>query len=328
MRLRILLTTLVVLAVGGVLFYPKLLGLFPQLPFQREQTTEESQPTELREIGEAESAAETEAIINKEISTLPKPAKTEPASTEKEVSAPGPLVSPTPAPPAPAEPPPTAPPPSLTSSGIISETNAQRQQNGMATLSTNTTLNATALSKANDMCANQYFAHTSPAGLGAGDLATNAGYDYLSIGENLARGPFTSNAAVVEAWMNSPGHRANILNPKFTEMGAAAVQCTYQGKITWMAVQHFGKPASACSRPDAALLSTINDNKANLTNMRDNLVTLRAEIEATSSDDPSYAAKIDSYNNMVKQYNALLTQTRSLISQYNDQVSAFNLCAA
>lgn len=334
MKLRLLLTALVILIVGGALSFSDLL----ERSQPQEQKQEETQPggdnlqaTELREGEESQTAKETEKIITNKLSALPKPAQPKATENTKEISTPGPLVSPTPAPPETTLTPtpiPTPTLPLLTSAGIIVQTNIERQQNGVSVLSSNGTLNATALSKASDMCERQYFAHTSPSGLGAGDLAANASYNYLAIGENLARGPFDSDAAVVEAWMNSPGHRANILNSKFTEMGAAAVKCTYQGKNTWMAVQHFGKPVSLCPKPDTVLLQAINAKKATLADMRDQIITLNVEIEATDPFDSNYSSKINSYNILVKKYNTLIAETRALIGQYNNEVSAFNACAS
>lgn len=107
----------------------------------------------------------------------------------------------------------------LTAAGIIEQTNAQRGDFGQSALKENEQLNQAALAKVKDMFAGQYFEHISPLGKGPADLAKAAGYLYVSIGENLALGNYKDDAALVEAWMNSPGHRANILDPRFTEIG-------------------------------------------------------------------------------------------------------------
>lgn len=322
MKFKILFTILVVLGAGFFLYQEAPRADFQNFFGDRDEIQVEDRQTE------TEEAADEESIVNQELPSLPKTPGPKPVAP-KEVSTPGPLKSPIP-------PPLTSSPASsspasvgLTSGGIILETNVQRQQNGLGALSSKDTLNAMALSKANDMCGNQYFTHVSPSGAGAGDLADSFGYDYIAIGENLAYGPFSSNAAVVEAWMASPGHRANMLNSKFTEMGAAAAMCFFQGKSTWLAVQHFGKPAALCSRPDAALRRTIDENKAVSANMRDRLIDLRREIEASGAElEPGYNDKVDFYNSFVKQYNALIVETRDLISQYNSQVIAYNTCAS
>ena len=331
MRLKILFTILIILTVG-ILVYQKApeAGLKNFFENQQEELKVEN------EGAQNEGAASEENLTSKELPSLPKVPEIKPVESKKEVSTPGPLMSPTPAPAASPSTAPTgelaspSPPPSasLTSPGIILEANIQRQQNGLGLLSTDSTLNATALSKASDMCDSQYFAHVSPSGVGVGDLADSFGYDYIAIGENLAYGPFASNAAVVEAWMASPGHRANILNSKFTEMGAAAVRCTFQGKNTWLAVQHFGKPVSDCPRPDAALLQTINGKKDAIAYLKLRITNLKGEIETTHPLDSTYSDKVNSYNSLVGEYNNLIRETKTLISDYNNQVSTFNVCAA
>lgn len=328
MKFKILFTILVVLGAGFFLYQEAPRADFQNFFGDRDEIQVEDRQTETGE------AVDEEGIVNQELPSLPKAPEPKPVEPKKEVSTPGPLKFPIPPPsPSSSTPSPSAPSPpasvSLTSGGIILETNVQRQQNGLGILSGNDTLNAMALSKANDMCGNQYFAHVSPSGVGTGNLADSFGYDYIAIGENLAYGPFSSNAAVVEAWMASPGHRANMLNAKFTEMGAGAVKCLFQGKSAWLAVQHFGKPAALCSRPDAVLRRTIDENKANLVNMRDRLIDLRREVEASGAElEPGYNDKVDFYNSLVKQYNALTTETRNSISQYNSQVIAYNTCAS
>ena len=156
----------------------------------------------------------------------------------------------------------------LLQSKIISETNLQRQQNGnLLPLKENKNLNDTAFAKANDILLKQYFEHISPAGVGPGDLAQKYGYDYIVEGENLILGNFSSEKEVLQDWMNSPGHRANILNNRYTEIGAAVVKGTYQGQTAWVGVQEFGLPLAACSQPDSALKSQIDLEKTQLDNL-------------------------------------------------------------
>ena len=83
----------------------------------------------------------------------------------------------------------------LTRTGVISATNEQRRLNGAGGLRENTKLNAAAAEKVNDMFEEQYFEHESPSGVGPADLAKNAGYDYIIIGENLALGNFNTSDA-------------------------------------------------------------------------------------------------------------------------------------
>ncbi|MDP3882692.1 MAG: CAP domain-containing protein [Candidatus Staskawiczbacteria bacterium] len=131
----------------------------------------------------------------------------------------------------------------LVASKIIEYTNWERQKYGLSPLSQNSKLSSAALKKAQDMLSNQYFAHVSPNGTGLVELINSVGYNYSAIAENLAYGNFKTESEVIKAWMASPGHRAAILNKNYTEIGAAIVKGTYQGRTVWMAVQEFGAPA-------------------------------------------------------------------------------------
>lgn len=215
----------------------------------------------------------------------------------------------------------------LTVAGVIEQTNFQRENNGLPPLSENSLLNQSAAVKAQDMFDKQYFAHDSPEGIGVSQLAEIAGYQYIMIGENLALGNFLNDKALVEAWMDSPGHRANILNSRYQNIGVAVKKGVYQGKTTWIAVQHFGLPLSACPQPDDSLKQKITDNKAQLDQLENELETKFSQLESTKpEEDPEYKQKIDDYNNLVNQYNTLVAETKNLIEEYNRQVASFNQC--
>jgi uncharacterized protein YkwD len=96
--------------------------------------------------------------------------------------------------------------------------NALRRQAGAAPLRLNSALNAAAQGHARDMAVNNYFSHTSRDGRTAGDRITAAGYSWQTYGENIAWG-YSSWSTAITGWMNSPGHRANMLNPRFKEIG-------------------------------------------------------------------------------------------------------------
>jgi hypothetical protein len=91
------------------------------------------------------------------------------------------------------------------------------------------------------MATKGYFSHTSPEGLSPWHWFDTVGYKFMYAGENLAIN-FSESTDVEQAWMNSPGHRANILNERFTEIGIATAQGTYQGQPTIFVAQMFGKP--------------------------------------------------------------------------------------
>ncbi|MFE5935387.1 CAP domain-containing protein [Streptomyces sp. NPDC056470] len=101
---------------------------------------------------------------------------------------------------------------------VISLVNAERAKAGCGPLSANATLTRAAQGHSDDMAARDYFDHTNPDGDGPGERVTAAGYPWSTYGENIAMGQSTPEQ-VMNSWMNSPGHRANILNCDFKEIG-------------------------------------------------------------------------------------------------------------
>ncbi|MCC3358091.1 CAP domain-containing protein [Bacillus sp. REN16] len=101
---------------------------------------------------------------------------------------------------------------------VIDLTNAQRSKNGLPALKADTGLGKVAKTKANDMQQKNYFSHTSPTYGSPFDMMRDFGVSFKTAGENIAKGQ-ASPEAVVNAWMNSEGHRKNILNPNFTHIG-------------------------------------------------------------------------------------------------------------
>jgi uncharacterized protein YkwD len=215
----------------------------------------------------------------------------------------------------------------LTKEGVIDWTNKQRAKEGLASLKENFTLDVTAEKKAEDMLQNQYFAHESPNGAGVSDLANNSGYEFIAIGENLAMGNFENDEVLVQAWMDSPGHRANILNNRYQEIGVSVIKGTFEGKTTWMAVQHFGLPLSACPKIDESLKTEINQAQNQIKIIENSLNILKNEIEIMKPKRGAfYMQKIEEYNNFVSQHNIFVEDLKLLINKYNNQVKAFNNC--
>jgi len=130
----------------------------------------------------------------------------------------------------------------ITSENIISLTNESRKTFSLPVLGESNVLDKAAQAKADDMLAKGYFAHTSPDGRVPWDFIQAAGYNYLSAGENLAVN-FVEAENVETAWMNSPTHKANILNKNFEEIGIGISQGQYQGHNAIFVVQMFGTPA-------------------------------------------------------------------------------------
>lgn len=105
---------------------------------------------------------------------------------------------------------------------VVELTNAERTKAGLAPLQIDNAVMASAHAKSADMAKNNYFSHTSPTYGSPFDQMKAAGISYRSAGENIAQGQQTPEQ-VVQAWMNSEGHRANILNSSFTHIGVGYV---------------------------------------------------------------------------------------------------------
>ena len=129
---------------------------------------------------------------------------------------------------------------------LLSSTNAKRQENGLSSLQLNDTLSQAAAAKAADMLTNNYWAHNSPSGKTPWDFIIGSGYRYTLAGENLAKN-FQSSGGVVEAWMASPTHRANLLKPGYADVGFAIVNGVLSGEETTLVVQMFGATRSVPS---------------------------------------------------------------------------------
>ena len=128
----------------------------------------------------------------------------------------------------------------ITPDKVISLVNDARLANKVGILVKDEALTRAAQMKADDIFAKGYFAHTSPEGKTPWTWFAKAGYDYAYAGENLAI-HFTQAEDQQRAWMESPTHRKNILNPEYREMGVAVESGILEGKKTIVTVQEFGR---------------------------------------------------------------------------------------
>jgi len=136
----------------------------------------------------------------------------------------------------------------LTPSQVIALTNLERSKANVQLVKPNSLLSTAAQKKADSMIAAGVFEHYYE---NEGDIVNpwqfilESGYDYFHAGENLGK-DFTQSTTLVQAWMDSPTHRENLLNPDYTEIGVAVVQGPYLDKEeTTLIVQLFATPVSA-----------------------------------------------------------------------------------
>lgn len=122
---------------------------------------------------------------------------------------------------------------------VIRLTNEKRAAAGLAPVTLNPLLTQAAQAKGADMLAKGYWAHVSPDGTQPWKFISDAGYKYHYAGENLAR-DFASSQAAVDAWMNSPSHKENLLSARYKDVGVAVVEGKLNGVDTTIIVQMFG----------------------------------------------------------------------------------------
>jgi uncharacterized protein YkwD len=118
---------------------------------------------------------------------------------------------------------------------ILTLVNVERKKVNLQPLTLNNKLGQAAQNHTNDMVSKSYFSHTSPTGGTMTSRVNAVGYVYSTIGENIAAGSSTATATMTQ-WMNSPGHRANILNPKFRELGVGYAPSNDQYRYYWTQV--------------------------------------------------------------------------------------------
>lgn len=125
---------------------------------------------------------------------------------------------------------------------MLAAVNAVRKRAGLRLLKADPELERAAQAHAEDMLRRGYFGHKSPSGTTVRERSRSAGYDWRTIGENIAEGQLSVDE-VMDTWMRSPGHRKNILNPAFTELGVGLTTGRSRGgeyRVIW--VQNFGTP--------------------------------------------------------------------------------------
>ncbi len=134
---------------------------------------------------------------------------------------------------------------SYTDLDILRAVNRERAKFNIAPLVLSLDLERSARQKVTDMVTHTYFAHERE-GVLFEDFIKEENYDYVIIGENLARGEFKSTERLVRAWLSSPTHRKNILDARYKETGIAILAGTYDDQSVYYIAEHFGTPRSIC----------------------------------------------------------------------------------
>ncbi|MFA5185236.1 MAG: CAP domain-containing protein [Patescibacteria group bacterium] len=132
----------------------------------------------------------------------------------------------------------------ITPQNVFDLTNRAREKSGIKTLGYSPKLDQAAQAKARDMLERDYFSHFGPDGSTPWSWIVKSGYPYNAAAENLAIN-FTEAEDVESSWLASPGHRLNILNPKYTEIGVGVAQGMFHDKTAIIVVQMFGLPKTS-----------------------------------------------------------------------------------
>ena len=162
---------------------------------------------------------------------------------------------------------------------VVRLTNEKRTQSGLPALTLNGTLSGAAQAKGNDMISRDYWAHVAPDGTQPWSFITNAGYKYRYAGENLAR-DFSNPSSAVDAWMNSPTHRENILNPKYKEIGIGVVEGDLAGVDTTIIVQFFGATYADKVVQPVAENKVVNTNPTTIPTIRPTTIATTTPTES------------------------------------------------
>lgn len=146
---------------------------------------------------------------------------------------------------------------------IITLTNEIREKKNLPDLKENSLLTRAAYAKAQDMLVNQYFEHVSPTKVGLANWLNNVKYNYTVAGENLAMG-FNTPEEVVNGWVHSKTHYANLIDPDFKEIGVGVTSGNFVGEETTLVAQFFGQLLALEKKPEEKSNNTIAEIQKNV----------------------------------------------------------------
>lgn len=172
---------------------------------------------------------------------------------------------------------------------LIDLTNKERTKLGLSPVTENAALDKAAALKAQNMFSENYWAHFAPSGKTPWDFILGAGYKFTYAGENLAKNFYKSDA-VVAAWMASPTHRDNLLNPKYKDIGIAVAEGTLNGQQTTLVVQMFGTSQVLATNP------SVEVQGKQISVPKQDLIDNKPELTlAANSAQPNNKAIVDPY---------------------------------
>ncbi len=217
----------------------------------------------------------------------------------------------------------------LSDDQIIYWTNIERvkNSNNILQLVVDPILTEIAKKRVFDMFEKEYFEHISPDGDSVSKMADRDFYKYIIIGENIALGNFGGSRDLVQSWMNSEGHRANILNGNYTNIGVYSKKSEYNGRMVWISAQVFSKPMSYCVEPDSVKKQNISEINLSLEIIKTKIKKVELDLKNINRDDiEKFNEKVNEYNNLAHGFNNLISEIKKITSLYNKEVQDFNEC--
>lgn len=215
---------------------------------------------------------------------------------------------------------------------ILTHTNKYRELYGLQPLRFSPALTRSANKKADDMILYQYFSHNSPYD-NQKDFSyfiSQEKYSFLRVSENLAVGEFSNEKEIVDAWMSSPEHRANILLPDYKHIGASVKKGYYQGKVMYYIVQHFGIPKDACPSISNKIITEMKEIEQQAVYFKKESEKIEQEIIKNESlpqvTNRELQELIRQYNVTISSYNELVRKYEKITDQYNQQVDRLDKC--
>jgi len=174
----------------------------------------------------------------------------------------------------------------ISSDRLFALTNEKRVNNGLPELAYNSQLAAAAAGKAQDMLAKGYWAHFGPNGESPWTFILGSGYSYDTAGENLAKN-FTTSGEVVDAWMDSPTHRENLLKSSYRDVGYAVANGNLGGEDTTLVVQLFGSKSVFAPAAPAEVPSPTQTAQRQVNSAESEMVRVAAIVpKATDTHKP------------------------------------------
>ena len=208
---------------------------------------------------------------------------------------------------------------------VVRLTNEERVKINLPELEINDVLNASANDKALDMLDRDYWSHDAPDGTKPWDFIIKQGYEYAYAAENLARG-YQTPSEVVQGLMESPGHRENILDSNYTQIGIAAVPGNLEGEDTILVVQMF---ASEAPKRDPNYKAPVNQTSLSINEVlsyRDNIRNIKPSWERARGRFPDDRINflIDSFTRQLSFLDTIINNHSSRGSFSQDDLNLWN----